>query len=42
LRSRKLADEPQQLLDSLAAESVDCPDDEHGELAGVRVVEHAL
>src|SRR5450755_398903 len=36
----QLADQPQQLLDALSAESVDCPDDEHGELAAVRIVEH--
>jgi hypothetical protein len=38
----QLADEPQELLDALAAELVDGPDDEHGELAAVRVLEHAL
>ena len=38
----QLPNEPQQFLDALPAQSVDCPDDEHGELAAVRVIEHLL
>jgi hypothetical protein len=38
----QLADQPQELLDALPAESVHGPDNEHGELAPVRIVEHSL
>jgi hypothetical protein len=38
----QLADQPQQLLDPLPAESVHGSDDEHGELAAVGVGEHSL
>src|SRR5450755_1547450 len=38
----QLADQPQQLLDPVPAQSVHGPDDEHGKLATVGVGEHSL
>lgn len=38
----QLPDQPQEFFDALSAESVDGLDDEDGELAAVRVVEHSL